>query len=261
MKGLLLLILLVNSETYCYKIKAYDCLHPTKVKKYDRISFCERHSDLKKDNREYTIIQKSTIQVVDGYSCQVTSTRESYMCGVWAHLKSIPPGTYNSPVEITTTQCRDLVSSLYYKDELGTLHPLKMDTRTQFTIWLAGSVQYNEESGKLICNGEKRRYKGSFFWDLIISETIDVTLRKESFEIHENFVSSPSAGISLSCDAEDGACHSDSTTFLWTVKPQRCPFESIRQIRAYIHEKTYLVDEAQQIMMNLTGNCLFVFFS
>ena len=76
----------------CRKVKIYtirynDCTKPSKKKKYSNETSCKSNPNAKKEKEMIKIFQAVLNVKLIGYSCSIITSRFTYYCGSFSHIK------------------------------------------------------------------------------------------------------------------------------------------------------------------------------
>ena len=122
----ILIILSVNVKGYT--IRYNDCTKPSKVRQYRTDSNCKTIPTVSQEKKEIQILQEISDEKLKGYSCSIGTSRFTFYCGSFSHVKLAKVPEIEVNEDITPLRCHDLVNTRKFRTRDGISHPLTMNT-------------------------------------------------------------------------------------------------------------------------------------
>ena len=221
----ILLILCVNVETYT--IRYNDCTKPNKVREYRTDSNCKNIPTVNQEKKEIQILQEITDEKLKGYSCSIVTSRFTYYCGSFSHIKLAKVPEIEVNEDITPLKCHDLVNSRKFRTRDGMSHPLTMNTEVLIKSVELGEVK--DANNAVSCKGQTVNIGGELIDDILIIAQTKVVIQEEDFILTGRNIEAVDDHLILECSPSSGGCRSNRKTYIWGKAKSDCPLKLIRQ--------------------------------
>ena len=89
MKLIMVIVVLatLTNLSSSYEIAYFDCTNTTKIEAYKYNDICQQETSRQLKTTTYTILQKKSVQYLEGWSCQIIKTQFVEYCGSFSHNK------------------------------------------------------------------------------------------------------------------------------------------------------------------------------
>lgn len=252
---ILLFILYYVNCSHSYTIRYNDCHDPANLETYAAETFCNHGKsrlDVGGQAEAYTILQRTRTYETKGYSCEVRKSVWYLTCGVWSHTKLLGIPKIYHPETITVEMCRDMVRTRMFMPgrQAEPVH-LNMNQPTYVDIFDSGYI--SADGNGVHCTGVPGKLpNGKVIQDLVIADEYMITLREETYLVHSYEIEVARNHVVLTCESGEQGCREAFATFIWNVPLKKCTFEKTKQISAVPVMETYILDEKNQLLLNLS---------
>ena len=240
----ILLILCVNVETYT--IRYNDCTKPNKVTEYRTDSNCKNIPAVNQEKKEIQILQEITDEKLKGYSCSIVTSRFTYYCGSFSHIKLAKVPEIEVNEDITPLKCHDLVNSRKFRTRDGMSHPLTMNTEVLIKSVELGEVK--DANNAVSCKGQTVNIGGELIDDILIITQTKVVIQEEDFILTGRNIEAVDDHLILECSPSSGGCRSNRKTYIWGKAKSDCPLKLIRQTTMEVVGE-YLIDRKEGVVI------------
>ena len=242
---------LVLLLTLCVYVKSYtirynDCTKPTAIKEYSTETSCKNIPSLKQEEKKIQILQAITDEKLKGYSCSIVTSRFTYYCGSFSHLKLARVPEIEINEDITPTQCNDLVNSKKFRTRDGVTHPLTMNTELLVKSVELGEVK--DSNNAVSCKGQTTNIEGELIDDILVIAQTKIVIKEEDYILNGREVESVDDHLILECKPSAGGCRSHRKTYVWNKAKTDCPLKLIRQTTMEVVGE-YLIDRREGVVI------------
>ncbi|WP_416879603.1 hypothetical protein, partial [Litorimonas sp.] len=234
-----------------YEVDYFDCSHPTKIRAYSLHTACEAEEPTKVASQRYALLQRTFKAVYKGFTCRVTRSTLWLSCRVWSHESFLKAPDYGMPVSLSVQQCEQIRDTNYYSTPDGVKHAVAFNAVNVFESIDAGEL--TQDSGSTYCRGIDKKVGGSIQNSVLELSQYKVEIHESKFEVSGNMVDVPSDHLTLSCQANEGACVTAFATYIWNMPTRPCDLEKIREVDMIPAGTTHLVDLTSHIYLQHIG--------
>jgi hypothetical protein len=233
-----------------YTIAYYDCHNIDHFTTYQLDHTCKDRPTTEGRTKDFAILQKASVQSVNGWSCRVTRSRFTDYCGKWGHSKHIATPEIEINLPITTAQCFDMVTTKTFHTPDGLQRPVEIGAETILSIEEKGTINVADDS--VSCTGESLRVNNFVIKDVLRIAQYRVIIRDESFLVDPNDqVETASDHLRLplnTCDVYTHGCKLPDVTYVWQAPQHRCPLEAVRTV-SLTQEGDFLRNDEHNILL------------
>jgi hypothetical protein len=216
----------LGADLQINQFAAYDCSQPYDVKDvgYAVATNCITNNRITNHrNVSYQVLQKERFRKAQGWKCSIDKSQLVHYCGAFDHQTMYPDKTYfNMPFEVTGDLCYNMWTTLTYTDPTGYPHKLVRNAIT--------NVHYEEQgyswldSGEVKCDGEDYKIPeiSQIIKEAMVSITLKITLREESFQYNEDGVTAHTTQTRLPCPVIHTQCSTPEATYGWVMPADSC---------------------------------------
>ena len=222
----ILIILSVNVKGYT--IRYNDCTKPSKVRQYRTDSNCKTIPTVSQEKKEIQILQEISDEKVKGYSCQQVTSRFTFYCGSFSHVKLAKVPEIEVNEDLTPLRCHDLVNTRKFRTRDGISHPLTMNTELLIKSVELGEMK--DANNAVSCKGQTVNIEGELIDDILIIAQTKVVIKEEDFILSGRNVEAVDDHLILECNPSAGGCRSSRKTYIWGKAKTDCPLKLIRQM-------------------------------
>ena len=234
-----------------YEVNYFDCSHPTKIRAYSLHTACKAMEPAKVASQRYALLQRTFKAVYKGFTCRVTRSTLWLSCRVWSHESFLKPPDYGMPVPLSVQQCEQIRDTNYYSTPDGVKHVVAFNSINVYESIDAGELTL--DSGSTYCRGIDKKVGNLIQNSVLELSQYKVEIHESTFEVSGNQVDVPSDHITLTCQANEGACVTAFATYVWAMPQRPCDLEKIREVDMIPAGQTHLVDLSSHIYLEQLG--------
>ena len=145
--------------TQAYSIMYFDYNSINKLATYQLSEVCkplkvasEIGTNTINNTIQLNVLQKWTTKRMKGYSCQIVSSKFTDYCGAYGYLKWARLPEISVTHTISPSSCAQIISTLKFTADDGSLHPVQLQTETVLHTTELGSIEVEDNS--VTCRGQ-----------------------------------------------------------------------------------------------------------
>ena len=203
-----------------FDLVGYDCSRPkgiTPVRMAQGTEPCGLLAEPREQrNASFTLLQKSNRVNIPVQRCSITESVIAYHCGQ-GHHSSIHPDwfKFNDPVSVSSATCRELWTTLTWRDPSGIDHTLLPNTTTKVPFYVTGYV-YEDDYGPC-CQGGIYKRDGKTYYGIVVKTTRQITLEAYDGRVDDDGeIFLPQLDLTMPCIMRQRQCRTRNFgTFVW----------------------------------------------
>lgn len=248
---IMVILLMLITQSTSYSIEYTDCRNPTAVEQFDLSTMCsEKVPGGQKVDTKYILLQKATEVGTSGYSCSIRKTTFKLYCGAYSHVKLAEVPHIDVPQEMPASFCQSIVTTQGFNVPGGDRKPIKMNSET--LLWADEVGLIKDQNGGVTCQGQQHRINGEIVEDVIVLTQYRIRVREERYLIKGGQIESETAHLALPCQAHMEGCVTAEATFTWKRPEEKCMLQEIQQIRAERVDE-WAIDRERRILLEMKG--------
>ena len=226
----ILLLLPTRSRVWGHEVEYYDCTQPTDLTRLNARTSCKEVGTPLPTKESYQLLQRVREEKVQGYRCEMEKSKFEIYCGSFSHNKFLKPPIIDKFEMISTTLCRELVTSQVFSPPgMSSVHDLVLGGTTLLSVTEHGVIH---TEGSVSCEGEKVKVDGNLVDQVLDLVQYKITLLPEDFIIVGGRMEAIGDHIRLpkKCEVSTGGCTTGSGTFIWDPVLNKCPLRRVQQV-------------------------------
>ena len=245
-----LVVLELTRTVSSYTVQYYDCNEVNRTTTFKVLGTCMGEPEIKTKTSTYTILQKKSVQVLQGWSCKATRSSFTDYCGAYGHSKHIRPPEIERSYVMSVTSCWDLVTTGVFTTPEGLRRKIEIGSENIFGVEELGTINIGDDS--VSCQGQPLRVKDHIINDVLVISQWRVTVVKQKYKTKGDIVEATGDHLRLPeqrCSLDKLGCQVHDETYVWN-HPSRCPMEEVRTAEL-TEENGYLVNHKLKIILKI----------
>ena len=250
-------VLLVRAQRQ-FTLTSYDCTQPKYVQPFSILDLqvCTE-SGVVKETQHYSfqVLRQKDVVPYYGYSCQVTETRQVYLCKdgqrqPYPGVANYEYGYVNKPTPFSRYDCHDLWISHKVYDQNGTESIIPTHTVVEGTYAQIGTINIHWSNATFNCTGVNITLDDTLVLNAVVIRSRTFLVQPEVFRIRSNQVevlSSPPQF--LPCAAHIGGCVTTNQTYRWVGYGNKCPLARVADVQGVV-----LRYDSQSVFLSLDNS-------
>jgi len=170
---------------------------------------------------QYQILQYEDEIRQEGYACKMEESKFVHYCGTYDHQTIVPTLTYvDYPIKVSTNICRQLRKGTF-TDPNGISHSVLPDGISKVQYETLGHTYFS--SGEVKCRGQDYNTGGEILEQIMISVHRKFHINNETFLFGSKGGTAYIDNIRFTCPSSQGACDTDTATYIWDPPVDTCP--------------------------------------